>query len=273
MTKLKQIFRSVIFYAPPFDEFSGPAEKKQPKDSALSTYKLDAMYRLGYGAKFFGVYQRLEEDRTFSIREKINENKFFSRFKFNPLAHYNVTLGTEWSRRDGSSFEAENLDLEGNPLLRKFNLADRERKPLSLKLAQYLFDDLGLDVNYHYSEDQYDDTENGLQDVTNNTFDVAINYQVSDKFNLHLLGGLQWVDSVQSGSQSFATADRTGAVKDEFSHYGIGANISGFMGDRLSAWLDYSYRESDLETTVTDQTKYGDYFPGLTMLPFMQHIN
>lgn len=239
---------------------SGQLRENQPLDTRRHGYQLDANYRLGKGLRLRGGYQRIERERSNSVREQTDENRLFAKLGYKALLDWQLSLEGEFSQRDGSVYDAASVTSnEDNPLLRKYHLADRDRNKLELKVSHTPLANLAIDFSYRLARDDYNTSELGLTESSDKGYDLSVSYHLSTQAELHLFGGQQWIDSTQAGSQGFGTADWYGEVEDSFGHVGIGAVYSGLMQDQLQLGLDYQYSESESDTQVTGRNPYGDY--------------
>lgn len=253
-----------LFSTVAYDPNSGQATENMPLDSTRHAYQIDGNYRLAKGLRLRGGYQRIELERSNSEREQTDEDRLFAKLSYKALAKWKFSVEGELSQRDGSQYDAAAAtSAEDNPLLRKYYLADRDRNKVELKASHTPLANLAMDLSYRYAKDDYHKSELGLTESTNNGYDLALSYHPYSNTELYLFGGQQWIDSSQAGSQSYASADWTGDVKDSFSHIGGGAVYSGLMQNRLQLGLDYQYSESGSDThvsgPVTGQSHYGDY--------------
>ncbi|SDJ02362.1 decaheme-associated outer membrane protein, MtrB/PioB family [Ferrimonas sediminum] len=253
-----------LFSTVAYDPNSGQATANVPLDSGRHAYLLDGNYRLAKGLRLSGGYQRVELERSNTVREQTDEDRLFARLSYSALANWAFSVEGELGRRDGSRYDATAAtSSEDNPLLRKYHLADRDRNQVEVKVSHTPLANLGLELSYRYARDDYDASELGLTESTDNGYDLSLSYHPTSNTELYLFGGQQWIDASQAGSQGFVSPDWLGDTEDSFSHIGGGAVYSGLIQDRLSLGLDYQYSESQSDTQVTGpvsgQSPYGDY--------------
>ncbi len=153
-------------------------------------YKVDAGYRMEDGTRFTGVAERREIRRTFSERRNTHENTF-SLNASRPFGElFDASLRYIHADRGGSHYDGTEPVLTGfvdgflatlaggfenAPLLRKFNLASRERDQVGFQANYSPISFLSFGVDGSYSKDNYNKTELGLTDskVQSYTFDVT----------------------------------------------------------------------------------------------------
>lgn len=153
-------------------------------------YKVDAGYRMDDGTRFTGIAERREIRRTFSERRNTHENTF-SLNASRPFGElFDASLRYVHADRGGSHYDGAEPVLTGfvdgflatlaggfenAPLLRKFNLASRERDQVGFQANYSPISFLSFGVDGSYSKDNYNKTELGLTDskVQSYTFDVT----------------------------------------------------------------------------------------------------
>lgn len=221
---------------------------------------LDSYWRLTSGlrldAGYFGEFLK----RDPAARKDTDEHGLYGKLRITPSAGHRVSAELRYSERDGSSYRDTNATGQNNDLLRQYHLADRSRVAVELTWLAMPTELLTVDVTGRYKEDDYDDTDIGLSDVQDYSYDVSATYTLSDAVSLQAYGGQQWLDSKQEGSQLFASADWRYRIDDEYSYVGAGIRWDGLMGDRLALGADYLYSESDSNTDVNPGQDYGDYY-------------
>ncbi|MGX9463050.1 MtrB/PioB family decaheme-associated outer membrane protein [Shewanella sp. A14] len=238
----------------------GATQTNVALDREKQRYLLDARYRLDSQTTLIGGYEYEENERSHSVRETTEEDRLFAKVSYRGIPQLQLSLEGEVSERDGSTYDSNRYTSEiDNPLLRKFHLADKESNKLTANASYSATDNLNLDLSARYSDDDYTDTEIGLTGSQDTAYDLAVNYNHNNDLSFSLYGGQQWIDSDQSGSQLFTTADWMGETEDSFSHIGMGSRYSNLLDQKLSLTLSYDYSESKSETAVTGQSPFGDY--------------
>ncbi|TKB56594.1 MtrB/PioB family decaheme-associated outer membrane protein [Ferrimonas aestuarii] len=249
-----------LFHSVNYDPQSGQAIENVALDTSRTAYQLDGRYRLAKGLVAKGGYQYIEKEQSDTVREQTDESRFFASLDYTALANWNFGLDAEYGSRDGSAYQASAATSEeDNELLRKYHLADRDRTKFELSVTHTPWQQLSMDLRYHYAEDDYGNSELGLTESKDYGYDFSLSFQANDQVSFHAFGAQQWIESTQAGSQSFSSADWVGEVEDSFSYIGAGTRYDGLMQDRLALGLDYSFNESESDTSVSGQTPYGDY--------------
>lgn len=141
------------------------------------------------------------------------------------------------------------IDPPENPLLRKFNLADRIRDSGSLRADVAVGETVSLGFNLEASRDDYDDSPIGLTGARSVGAGVDVSAAISDQTRLTAYAqgeGLRWQ---QAGSQVFGAPDWAGRGRDRVSVLGIGIKHLAMKG-RLELAADLTTARSRSDVTV-----------------------
>ncbi len=172
------------------------------------------------------VYSFTDQDLRLKVRQRINPDLGLSAGADKELRERTDQMVSEtdeltlWAKADyqfsdrfygrlkvshGSrdATEANNppvLSPADNPLMRKYNLADRTREAVDLNLGLDLADNVSLSLDYSGSADDYDDSDLGLTDARNEFVNLGFNMAVSEATRLYAVVGREYVRSIQMGS-------------------------------------------------------------------------
>ncbi|MCL1075078.1 MtrB/PioB family decaheme-associated outer membrane protein [Shewanella dokdonensis] len=243
---------------------TGNAAYNTPYDSTVQKGKLAADYRIISGVKLTGGYDYRRDERNYTDREVTDENSVWARLAVSALEHWNMSLKGSYGKRDGSDYEASQwTSSEANPLLRKYYLANRDRKMVEARVTHTPLDNLTIDLGGRYALDDYSDTTIGLTESREVSYDASINYQVLEDLNLNLFYNHQTIKNEQAGAANFSTVATWFAnTKDKVDVVGAGVYYDNLLEKKLRLGLDYTYSKSDSTTKVRQGVTgdYGDYF-------------
>ncbi|HSM20631.1 MAG TPA: MtrB/PioB family outer membrane beta-barrel protein [Rubrivivax sp.] len=136
-----------------------------------------------------------------------------------------------------------------NPLMRKYNLAERERLKAAVRADWAVTDTVSLGLGVDWVNDDYKQTVIGLNetDATNVSADIAVALSDDTQFHAFWQGEEMW--SRQAGSQAYAAPDWTGRVEDRFQVLGFGIRHAA-IPDKLDLGADVTFSRSDSDTSV-----------------------
>jgi MtrB/PioB family decaheme-associated outer membrane protein len=242
---------------------NGQVAYNTPYDHTSHRAKLAADYRINYGIKLDGGYEFKRDERSYQDLEITDDNNLWARIRVNSFDNWDMWVKGSFSQRDGSDYEvSEWTSKEQNQLLRKYYLADRDRSQVEVRVSHTPIDELTIDFGARYALDDYTNTEIGLTESKDTSYDANLSYMFSADVMLNAFYNHQVIESAQSGSSNFATATWQANIEDAVDVMGAGLSYNNLMDSRLRLGLDYTYSDSDSTTQVRQGITgdYGDYF-------------
>jgi MtrB/PioB family decaheme-associated outer membrane protein len=214
---------------------NNPYSYKKNQATLDANYRFNAITSLRGGYKYNGM----KRSDFNAGREDTDENTLFAKWKIKPHSTIDLELYGESSNRDGSEIIFTSTNYQ-NQLMRKYNLADRDRVKLGALIDYMATDRLYLSARADYSEDDYTDTQLGLTEATLPTATVDFSYQPTNTITTY--GYYTW-ESIQSSQNGFDTVTSSGwqaDFDDTFNTAGIGAKWTDLGKWDLGADLVYS---------------------------------
>lgn len=245
------------------NEVNGQAAYNTPYDITTQRAKLGADYRITRGMKLEAGYDYRTDDRSYQDRETTDEHTLWTKFRLSAFDNWDMWIKGSYGERDGSDYEAsEWTSSESNDLLRKYNLADRKRTMIEARVTHSPIDTLTLDFGTRYAIDDYNDTQIGLTESKDLSYDASISYLLNDDMTVTAFYNRQNIDSEQAGSSNYSEPNWTGVVEDQVDVIGAGFSYNNLMEKKLRLGVDYTYSDSDSNTQVTQGITgdYGDYY-------------
>ena len=209
------------------------------------TLKLDAGYRFNRMARLTGDISRETFERSPSEVKETTEDKGRIKLRLTPLDNVQLSLRGSKSSRDGTHYETVAGE---NPLLRKYNISDRDRVSGGLDVSYQPTNRLSLSANLERSDDDYDDTEVGLTDAEQTTVTLDAAFQVSEEVSGHAYIGRDYYESKQAGSQVPNSPDWFVKNEDTVDSFGIGLRWK--KDSRLEFGSEYVLSRSKGETDM-----------------------
>ena len=250
----------------------GGAVDNNPYSHKKALFNIDANYRFNAISSLRGGYryEAIERSRFDAGRVDTDENALFAKFKIKPHATVDLELYGETSSRDGSEFDQQGYQ---NPLMRKYNLADRDRTTAGGLINVMATEKLFLGARADYSEDDYTDTQIGLTEASQPT--VTLDFTYTPVNNLTTYGYYTWenIQSRQNGNDVTQTGSGPGGgavpttglwqadFDDNFDTFGIGGKWTGLGKWDLGADLVYSKAIGHIDMKHSDPSIAVDQFP------------
>ena len=231
---------------------SGAIEPNIPYSFERSRLSLSGTYRLLDTLTISGGYDRNEIDRDFQEVASQTEDTGWGKLRWRPTGNLEATFKGGGSRREIDEYDTDVGLLFGqNPLMRKYNLAHRNRDFAEVALSASLADTpISIGMTYLWAEDDYSKSELGMLEGSEDRFTVDFNWAVGENSSLYLTAGSEALESLQRGSETFSGPEWEAAHDDDFMHYGGGFRIAG-IGEKVDLTLDYTRSDGETEILVT----------------------
>lgn len=252
---------SLLYPAVSTDMFLGPTPRaNQPFSFTQDRYKFDARYRGPFGLSFSVGFDQDNISRTLQEVVTTREQIVWGRVAAQPRDYVTVELKLEHGDQDHSTYGvAEWVTPPENPLLRKFNLADRSRDKVGLRTDLALGERWNLGLEVDWSDDDYSESTIGLTEGNSLSAAGDVSLALTDETHAHAFVQFEHLESRQVGSQVYAAPDWEGTVQDEFNVVGVGISHLALDG-KLELTADMDYAHSNGNTTV-DTGAGGPSFP------------
>ncbi len=161
---------------------------------------------------------------------------------------------------------------ENDPLIRQFNLVDRNTNKVSFSANWLPLEPLSVGFNGHYSQDDYDQSELGLTFADNFSGTVDLNYAINEGLSLYGFYTYEFFQNQQDGYTRFSNVGLDSRnpeqfwevnTRDKVNTVGVGVDWS-VIKDIVYLQLDYSYSDALTETdTEQGSNLNGEPLPDL----------
>ena len=245
------------------DSTTGKVAYNTPYDFTTQRGKVGADFRLSRGMKLDVGYDYRRDERSYQDRETTDENTLWAKYHLSAFDKWDMWIKGSYGERDGSQYQAsEWTSNESNSLLRKYNLADRKRTMVEARVSHTPIDALTIDFGGRYALDDYNETQIGLTESKDVSYDINLSYLLSDDMMVNAFYNRQNIDSEQAGSTNFAAPNWFGLVEDQVDVIGAGFSYNNLLEKKLRLGVDYTYSDSSSNTQVQQGITgdYGDYY-------------
>jgi MtrB/PioB family decaheme-associated outer membrane protein len=257
------------------DTFAATARRNLPYSFTDKIAKLDADYRvnprihLGAGAEYS------HKDRTNQEVDSNREESGWGQIRVHLLETLEFSIKGAHSERDASGFHlVPEISPAENPLMRKYNLADRSRDNGSLMLSYTPTERVSIGLSADLIRDRYSKSLLGLTASREGNINADVAFLLSTATTLHAFAAREQIRSEQQGSQSNpVAADWFAENLDTVNTFGFGVKHQ-LIKDRLDVGADFVTNRStgeisiisgpisnfpDLKTTLDSVKLYADY--------------
>ncbi|MDE2371245.1 MAG: MtrB/PioB family decaheme-associated outer membrane protein [Burkholderiales bacterium] len=220
------------------DLFLGPNYSNQPYGFKQDKVRLSAeghaaaSARLGLGLDYDHV------ERTLQEASSSHETTVWARVAGRVSESLGVSLKlSHGDRRVGSYETVAAITPAENPLLTRFNMANRLRDQISARSDINLGDSIAIGIDYSYAHDDYPDTLIGLKTGRVSGLGADFSWAISADSRLTIYGHSDWTRSAQAGSQAYAVPDWIASTKGSADLFGIGVT-QVVIKDKLDIGVD-----------------------------------
>ncbi len=228
----------------------GPARSNQPYSFTQDRIKLSADHR-GFGTWKFGIGADHDaRERSLQAVDTTRETTLWGRVGVQALDNIALALKLAHADRSASEYRVVGSLLPpDNPLMRKFNIADRQRDSAALRADFAVTESVSLGLSAQMSYDDYKRSTIGLIDARTIHAGADLSAALSEQTQVHAFAQLERVRSRQAGSQAFAGPDWKGRSKDIADVAGVGLKHSALKG-QLELGADFVVSRSRSEVSV-----------------------
>lgn len=202
-------------------------------------FSVEGRYKLSTPHKFSVGYAYEDFDRENQEVDSTEENTIWGTYYNRVSEKWDWFLRLEASGRDGDAYTPVNeIDPPEDPLLRKYNMADRGRKLAKLAISYLPQPAVQLSFFTDYANDDYSNSQIGLQESEQTNYTLDLHYGFSEVLSFNIDYTITNMDSQQAGSGWTAKNDDTVNV----AHLGV---LYQVIKDKLKLGFDYAYADSE----------------------------
>jgi len=206
--------------------------------------KLRGEYRLRGGMKLYAGFENEQFERNRQDRSDTTTNRlwFTVRTRLGDMADLHINLFAD--DRDGSTYETVvNPLAPENPLMRKYNMADRQRNGARLHGSVFSSQSADFGWEIEIGLDDYNDSTIGLTNSDYLRYGADFSYQFGATTSLYASLYQEDITTEQQNSQSFSLPDWSATTDDSFTTVTLGIIYPGLLS-KLDANLEYGWADS-----------------------------
>ncbi len=242
------------------------ARINQPYSFTRNLFNLSADYRLPRYAKLGAGYDYDNYKRNLQDFDETDEQTLWGKVSANAGEYVDWMFKYAHAQRDVSTYDPNPvIDPPQNPLMRKYNMADRDRDTVGFHTGITPMERLTVGVGIDYAWDDYSKSLVGLLDGEQGDVSADASLVLTDKATLTFFANRELIKSNQGGSQTTPTIqDWSARNRDTIDTAGVG--IKYRANEKLDLGADYSASRSTGEISIRDASFAGSSqsFPDLT---------
>jgi MtrB/PioB family decaheme-associated outer membrane protein len=246
-----------------------------PYSYTRDTFKLNSTYKISRAVKTSFGYDYRRYNRTYVEVENSNEQTIWASLVSHATDAVSLTARYAHAQRRKDGYQLiPGVDSPENPLMRKYNMADRNRDTLKMRLDFQLAPQTSMGINLDMANDDYPDSSIGLTSGHEAILGADFSTLLTRNTSANLFISFEDINSRIAGSQLYSTPDWSGTINDQFNTAGMGLNHV-LINSKLDIGVDYVYSHSlgeiaygqsgsgarlpDLYTTLYSVNIYGNY--------------
>jgi len=231
-----------------------------PYSFTRNLFKLAADYRMAHRDKIAVGYDYDIYDRTYQEVAKTKESTAWVKYIARAQDGGDVSFKFAHSDRNGSTYDPLASPTLQNPLMRKYNMADRARDALGLRVTQLMGGTVTVGLDFSYAADDYSNSTVGLTSSDDMSIGGDLAVPLAKNTTFHVFANYEEINSEQAGASSLVSPpDWSATNNDVIGTVGIGLKQKALAG-KLDFGADYTMSRSRGKTAVTG----GPGFPDLT---------
>jgi MtrB/PioB family decaheme-associated outer membrane protein len=239
----------------------------QPYSFTRNLVNLSADYRLSVMHTKLGAgYDYDNFKRSLQDIAKNTEQTFWGKVNADVSEKVDVMLKLAHASRDASEYQPNpEIYPPNNPLMRKYDMADRDRDTVGFHTGITPVERLNIDVGLDYAWDNYSKSVVGLLDGVQRDISGDASLVLTDKATLNFFANHEQIKSSQGGSEANPTIQDWSARNDDTADTaGLGVKYSA--NEKLDLGAEYSASRTTGQITISDFNfaHAGQPFPDLT---------
>lgn len=253
----------VDFYEPVlFEIFPQGPRSNRPYGYDRSSGKVELRFRPLANLRLNGGYVKNETERTYQEVWKNEEDGFYGEVQWAPFDLLDVRLRAENLERDATVSEQQgNYGRAEHPLMRKFYMANRDRKRSTVEVDLTPTERMGISFSAWGTDDDYTKSVIGLTGSEETGFNIDFNYLLGESGQVYAFFTDETIKSEISGAEGPNATPWNSNTEDGIQTWGIG--LTGRVGSKWQYGFDYVSSKSDGEIVTNDGNAEAP-FPVLT---------
>lgn len=205
------------------DVFVGPSRSNVAPDFRQLRARLGADYRWGRHLTFAAGVDHDERERSAADFARTRESTLHARLGLRASDDVQMMLRGARAQRDLAEYRPALLAAPENPLLRRFDIADRRRDLIAVRADIAITEGVALGLDADAAYDDYPNSAIGVTDAQRTGWGADASAALAEHTRVRAYWRIERARSRQANSQGFAAPDWRGVQRDQFQLLGFGA--------------------------------------------------
>gem|GEM_PF-2904657 len=237
------------------DSFIGESVTNLPYDYQSGKFSLGGDWRFLPGQLASVEFRTETRKRNFSKVEESDNEGLVGKLR---LQHDSgIQLNTSISRfeRDATQINmVDFLTVEENPLMQRYNQADRDEDKIKLQFLVNSWQPVSASLTAEYLDLEYTESEIGLQENRKVQYGVEFNWQVVEDINFALYLINEQSDIDLASSQGPNVSDWFASSNDTIDNVGLSLQLANLVDQQIDLSLEYNHADATSEINVNSSS-------------------
>ena len=242
-----------------YDSFGPALNANQPYSFTRQETRLGGDYRFSRATKLSAGLDLDNIERTLQEVENTTEITGWGKVIVRGKDFMDMTFKVAQTERIITNYQPD-ITPSQNPLLRKYNMADKSRSTAGVTVNAMLSETFSVGGGIDYANDDYSESTLGLIDASEINLNADASAILTENSSFHAFISQERIESSQNGSDTFSNPTWFAENDDTVNTFGIGYKHR-LMEDRLDLGLDYVISQSTGKINIT--TTASEDFPDL----------
>lgn len=236
------------------DVLNASPQTNLPYDVERTRYRVNGVWDMrrvlrflptGQRLQLSGEWRREQVERNLQEVAESTEDQAWGGLKYRPARWLELRMKLGAANRDVDAYAAPAAAVGGpqNPLMRKYNMADRERDFAQAQLSWTPVETLSFTASGEYASNDYVDSPLGLERSRDASANVEASWTPGESASFSAFYGWSESDASQRGSQSFGAPDWTAQTEDVSRTGGASVRLP-HLGPRLTVNVDWFFADT-----------------------------
>jgi len=256
----------LIFQQVVTDAFIGSSLTNLPYDFSKETFSAQLDHRLNAEQKISVSYRSEDKTRNFQSIYKTRDDGFSAKYNAIFFEDIQLAIKGELLSRDSSSPQLiDFLGVVENPLMQRFNVADREQGKIDFQVFYHFSEKFSATISGKYAEQDYDKSDIGLIFNQQENINLDLYWNMNETTNFSVYYQQEEIDTELAGSDGFSLPNWQADNLDEVTSYGFNFSFQNLLDNNLNLTFDYSRSDAD-STTKIIRSSVIDALPSVSSL-------